>query len=236
MAAIHDTRECHTSRHGGNQHLEDMIVTKDAILGVIHGTERFVFPIVFVSVLVRNRAPVSRVVKKASIARLRLRGQGLKGFDDIRRCGWGVFSIIQQVDNVVIRKTVAILNVLGHVKDIIVTATQFTGVVPNVVNSNHHGPTGPFKIWRNDGEGLIEVCRPRATELRDLFKAHFSQLFTCRDECFLESQISSRVGVISVGCVEQGTRQSPSGSARGVGELERPYIGNICTRLTVLAS
>ena len=74
----------------------------------------------------------------------------------------------------------------------------------DIVNSNHDGSTSPFKAWRNDGKGLIDIRRTRATELRDLFKAHLCQLFTCRQKCFFKGQIGARVGVIRVRRVEQG--------------------------------
>ena len=79
MAAIHDARHGDTTLQRGNERFEDIIVPQNTRRGVIQRTKGFIFAIFFVSIVVANGAAVSRIVDKASVARLRLRGQVLEG-------------------------------------------------------------------------------------------------------------------------------------------------------------
>lgn len=78
--AIHDTRQGHTTCHGGNERFEDIIVTKDTRLGVIQGAKGFVHAVFLVTVVIPDGASVSGIMDKASVTGLRRRGQGLEGY------------------------------------------------------------------------------------------------------------------------------------------------------------
>lgn len=145
-------------------------------------------------------------------------------FHDIRRRRTGMFAIIQQVDNIVIGKTVTILDIICHVVDIVLTSAQFTRIMTHVVDANHDGPTLPRKVGRQNGKGIVQIRGARTGKLRDLFKTLGLEFFANRKKRFLEGKILSGILVIRIRRVEQSRRQGSAGTAGWIREFERTNV------------
>ena len=58
--------------------------------------------------------------------------------------------IVQEQMNILIVKVVDVPEILLHIQHIVMTATQHTLLVADVIDANHHGPTGPRGLGRHE--------------------------------------------------------------------------------------
>lgn len=170
---------------------------------------------------------MSRVMDKEGIAGLGLRGQGLQGVHDIGRRGFRVLAIVEQGDNVLVGKTVAVLNVVGHVVHVVVATAQFARIVAHVVDANHDGPAGARKaLVGNHAKRVVHRGGAAAGQLGNLLKALGLELFSHGKQSLLEAQILARVAVVGVRHVQETRRQGATGTAGRIREPKGTHVGD----------
>ena len=92
----------------------------------------------------------TRVMEKDHIPIITVSDDLPVGVQDIvfRRCHMD--PIVHEQMNILIAKALDVPEILLHIQHIVVTATQYALVVADVIDPNHHGPTGPRRLRGNE--------------------------------------------------------------------------------------
>mmetsp|Transcript_2236 Transcript_2236/g.4421 ORF Transcript_2236/g.4421 Transcript_2236/m.4421 type:complete len:209 (-) Transcript_2236:468-1094(-) len=170
VATIHQGHHVGPMRQRLDQDFVQVIVTNHSgTFLVIHRHEGFVVAIFFfLPIVVPEFGTVSGIMQKDGITGLCLGNDFLVGRQYVFLGGWRVFSVVHEDLNVFFGESVDGHDVFFHVQDIVVTSPQFPGIVTNVIDANHDGPTRPRGGRWDQIKVGIHINRIRGRQLGNL--------------------------------------------------------------------
>mmetsp|Transcript_19167 Transcript_19167/g.44655 ORF Transcript_19167/g.44655 Transcript_19167/m.44655 type:complete len:201 (-) Transcript_19167:43-645(-) len=177
---------------------------------------------------------MTRIMTKDGISWLCFDGNLLIGCQNIIPRGRWMIAIIHQDCHVAFMKSTNIHEIFLHVVNIIMTTTQFTGIVSNVIDSNQYGSFGPRATGWNNVKWKLDIQGTRRRKLWNLRVTSACQNFPHLHQDVLKTQILLTFRGIQD--LQQGRCTGTTGSTGRIGQLKTGHVGDIRTRLFILAT
>mmetsp|Transcript_19096 Transcript_19096/g.43468 ORF Transcript_19096/g.43468 Transcript_19096/m.43468 type:complete len:232 (-) Transcript_19096:28-723(-) len=171
-------------------------------------------------------------MKEDGIATFTFLRQPLEFSHYIRTCRFGVFSVVHKHDDVILLEPVNLHDIFFNIYHVVVTPRELaTG--SDIIDADEQRAPRPRP--RSYHEGILEVERPAAGELRHLREAVL-QLVPQAFQDLNVGQVRLRRPFVVVEDAQQGGRARASRLAGGVGEAELLDVADVGGGLGVATS
>mmetsp|Transcript_19757 Transcript_19757/g.28840 ORF Transcript_19757/g.28840 Transcript_19757/m.28840 type:complete len:283 (+) Transcript_19757:229-1077(+) len=220
MAAIHDRGNEYSPGHGQYKVPQEIIVANLPSPLVVDRNKSLVVSVGLIAVVIAELSSVARVMGVAYIAGLTFLSEHPVGCHDVVTGGLLVHAIIHKDGHVSLLKVMYVHEVLLHVQNIIVTSGKFS-ILSNIVDTDENGTLRSLKSFLGDVKFSIDVKFTGGRELGNLGESLSVEHIPHLEQHIPEGEIIIGLALIGVADVEEGGGAGSTGTACGVGELER---------------